>query len=755
MKTIRSFVATAFVFCWLVQPVFCAEAPRAYFVGVSPYLEKTEREAVFKHFSLLVLEVLRTGETAEVYDVYSLKPVTSFTIPVGPQFEKNPNARAIRLKNEFASLRRFFTNETSHAEQPEAIKFPQFLALVSSHLRSPGQVCEIILIGSPFYVDSREKMFNMVQARFPSDAVILSDLKVSPFGTAEKRHALTNTFVHFSYLRDCFTNDLHRDRVERFISLFIRQQNGVAVSFASDPAVVFGRIRRNAHDAFRSDVIDLTDRKPRMLSAAGDRVVEVQDLAQDASTSRNSVPAEIATQLQRWNKKIEDAAGRQDWLELVSRIKAAQDDVPAIFRPKAWCDLLVEALVHSADSLNNRSGKRARLEEAVFASKTCGCDSTVPSLKLSLLDAEETADSRETRARASAEFESLLRAGDDISGLEQKLTLYLRADAVAKTNGLPLAPATLRITSTQAKLAEVREAELRRNRPTDLPHGSKARVTRVTKANFPPFIGLDLWIENGRGEPVRGLEAKDFQITCDGRPVRSVQLASINRQPPPVNVVLALDCSGSMRGKALTAAIQAAKDMLISLANDLRVSVQVLAFSDDVRCIQGWTTDKMSAVASIDRIKASGETALFAAINSATDSLSHRDGERRLVLFTDGRNTSTWRGSDPMGLSRELHASGAECFAIGLHGTDLDTRTLRQIADHYIEAADAGQLKDAFKTTGENLRREVYRFVFAPDLSADGFNGTKLKLNVGSGNSVTVDHDVEIPINVDLSEKSR
>src|SRR5690242_11271953 len=100
MKTIRSFVAPTFAFCLLILPVFCAEVPRAYFVGVSPYLEKTDREVVFKHLSMLVLEVLRTGDAADVYDAYSLKPVVNFTIPTGPQFEKNANARAIRLKSE-------------------------------------------------------------------------------------------------------------------------------------------------------------------------------------------------------------------------------------------------------------------------------------------------------------------------------------------------------------------------------------------------------------------------------------------------------------------------------------------------------------------------------------------------------------------------------------------------------------------------------------------------------------------------------
>jgi hypothetical protein len=183
--------------------------------------------------------------------------------------------------------------------------------------------------------------------------------------------------------------------------------------------------------------------------------------------------------------------------------------------------------------------------------------------------------------------------------------------------------------------------------------------------------------------------------------------------------------------------------MLAQMADDPRVTVRVVTFNSDVRCVSDFTADKNSAASSLDHVKAAGDTALYAAIGSAIDSLAQREGIRRLVVLSDGKDTSSRRTDGPTALIGRLRDASIESFVIGLRSADLDAPTLRRMADHYVEAAELAQLRDAFRATGDELRREVYRFVLAPELPSNA-GAAQMQIRVGGARSVTVDCPVAL-----------
>ena len=257
---------------------------------------------------------------------------------------------------------------------------------------------------------------------------------------------------------------------------------------------------------------------------------------------------------------------------------------------------------------------------------------------------------------------------------------------------------------------------------------------------------FDVSVADARGEPLRHLEEKDFRVTCQGNPVKAIELARVQNQTPLQNIVLLLDTSESVRGDALEAAKSGAKHLLLSLQGEPGVSVQVLAFNDKVARVCDWTGDTLHAASRLDGLHATGRTALFHAIEAACDSSRGRSGVRKLILFTDGRNTIRSLANLEQ-LIKRLKQAQVEVFIIGLKTHELDVETLRRLADGtdgvYLEAPDAARLVETFQAASSLIRRFVYRLIVTPGNSPVG-DVLALEIRVGGENAITLSQNVKV-----------
>ena len=153
----------------------------------------------------------------------------------------------------------------------------------------------------------------------------------------------------------------------------------------------------------------------------------------------------------------------------------------------------------------------------------------------------------------------------------------------------------------------------------------------------------------------------------------------------PTTLTMTVDTSGSMRGKKLPAAQEAARTVLDRLADGDIVALH--SFSDSVRELFGLTEldarSRQHLAWAVDRMRANGSTSLFEAARRAIDVAAAAPPShpvRRVILISDGRATSGPASPSTLGQLAERGADrGVQITALGI-GLDYDERTLNALA---------------------------------------------------------------------------
>jgi VWFA-related protein len=148
-------------------------------------------------------------------------------------------------------------------------------------------------------------------------------------------------------------------------------------------------------------------------------------------------------------------------------------------------------------------------------------------------------------------------------------------------------------------------------------------------------VYVDVYVTK-RGVPVAGLSDRDFVVKDDG----VAQTARVvEREEAPLTAVLVLDCSTSVAGAKLDFLKAAAGSFVRGLHP--RDEAALVAFQSRVELLHDTTADREALLEAIGRMTADGSTSL---IDALFVGLKRRWGGGRpvLVLFSDGRDTSSW-----------------------------------------------------------------------------------------------------------------
>ncbi len=172
---------------------------------------------------------------------------------------------------------------------------------------------------------------------------------------------------------------------------------------------------------------------------------------------------------------------------------------------------------------------------------------------------------------------------------------------------------------------------------------SASNLSATDKDASVPTLHLDVRLVNvltsvtdADGAPVGGLRRQDFAIDDDGQPQK---IALFERQTNrPLNLVLALDTSGSVR-KDLDAERAAARRFARSILRP-QDSMSLIEFASDVHQVVPFTSNVKAIEHGLNTLHSGAATALYEAIEKASQSLASRDGRKVLVLVTDGGDTA-------------------------------------------------------------------------------------------------------------------
>lgn len=151
------------------------------------------------------------------------------------------------------------------------------------------------------------------------------------------------------------------------------------------------------------------------------------------------------------------------------------------------------------------------------------------------------------------------------------------------------------------------------------------------------LVHFSVTVVDKQGKPVTGLAKDDFAVVERGKP-QAVKFFSSGELAvaPPLHVGLLLDTSGSM-----AADLKDARSAAIKFVNTLdhAADVTLVDFDTEVRVARFAPESYPRLVERIRARKPNGWTALYDAIGVYLDGAQQLEGQKVLVLYTDGGDT--------------------------------------------------------------------------------------------------------------------
>jgi VWFA-related protein len=258
------------------------------------------------------------------------------------------------------------------------------------------------------------------------------------------------------------------------------------------------------------------------------------------------------------------------------------------------------------------------------------------------------------------------------------------------------------------------------------------------------LVSVDVLVTDGRS-PIAGLTAADFELTDNGVPQTVEQ---IYVEQLPVNVVMVLDSSGSVRGERLRS-LQAGALAIIDRLRP-RDRAALVSFSHRLDLRAALTGDIATLRRSVDTLDANGSTALRDAAFAAL-AIRTAEATRTLVLlFSDGLDTASILSEDRV--IEIARRSDAIVYAIGIRqapvrrrGQLLRLRTETPTDDRFLQRLsretagrllNAEQNRDIERTFARVLDEFNSRYVlgYAPrGVAGSGWHRLEVRLKKRNG----------------------
>ena len=246
--------------------------------------------------------------------------------------------------------------------------------------------------------------------------------------------------------------------------------------------------------------------------------------------------------------------------------------------------------------------------------------------------------------------------------------------------------------------------------------GAMLTLNQINIERFPQ-IKIYLTASDERGTPLKGLGIRNFSVQEDGKPVRVQGVFPLERGEEPLSVVLAIDRSGSMRGRPIRDARQAAADFIKEMREIDRVGA--VSFDDQITIISRLSSDKGPLLKAIAKVTVGKDTALNDAVMESLTLLSPFTGRRAVVVLTDGKeNRSKASRKEAIDKARAI---GVPVITVGL-GAEVDASALKAIASRTggrsFFAQESSELPSLYRAIAQQLINQ-YRVTLRSQKSLD------------------------------------
>ena len=181
------------------------------------------------------------------------------------------------------------------------------------------------------------------------------------------------------------------------------------------------------------------------------------------------------------------------------------------------------------------------------------------------------------------------------------------------------------------------------------------------------LVQFSVVLTDKQGTPITGLKPEDFEIVEEGKPQAITYFTQGDPEDgdnlgevSPLHLGLTLDTSGSMERD-----IQDVRTAVIKFlnANSTAMDFTLVDFDTEIRVARYGADEMERLIERIRRRKPDGWTALFDAVGVYLNGVGPLDGQKIMLLYTDGGDTrSELTFSDLLDL---LKSSDVTLYAIG------------------------------------------------------------------------------------------
>jgi Ca-activated chloride channel homolog len=238
-------------------------------------------------------------------------------------------------------------------------------------------------------------------------------------------------------------------------------------------------------------------------------------------------------------------------------------------------------------------------------------------------------------------------------------------------------------------------------------------VSAATPAQTPTFsaavetVRVDVLVTDGH-EPLLGLEADDFEVLDNGM-VQKVEFATV--QTLPLNVVLALDTSGSVTGARLESLREASRAIIGDLKAGDRAGL--LTFTNVLSIRTDLTADVERVHAALNGAPVSGGTSLVDAAYAAIVTGESESGRALVIVLSDGVDTASFLR--PESVLETAHRSDVVVYGVSasrLEGTGFVRELCAATGGRVLKAESTDGIRQAFlRVLGEFRHRYLLSYV--------------------------------------------
>ena len=222
-----------------------------------------------------------------------------------------------------------------------------------------------------------------------------------------------------------------------------------------------------------------------------------------------------------------------------------------------------------------------------------------------------------------------------------------------------------------------------------------------------PDIGLNITLVGPDGKGIPNVDPSQFEIREQDKPQPVTGLSLGPTRTVPLDVVLAIDTSGSMAGDKIAQAKAAATEFVSSLGPADQAAL--ISFNGEVKQVVPSTSDHAALQQGINSLQAGGNTSAYDALYDAAEVLSKapKGTNRAVILLTDGADTAShYSLRVATDVARQQNAL---VYTIGV-GPDANDDVLKNLAEpggKYYKAPAPSDLIGVYNAIAQELSSQL------------------------------------------------